>query len=277
MALYKIALSAGHFLGTAGKNIPKELDANQTKEWVLNNRTADKVEDLLQGYTGYELLRLDDTTGKKNISLTARTNAANNWGATEYYSIHHNAKKGKPWSGGGIAIYVYNKASAASLEMQKELYDALIEATGLIGNRATPLAKANYHEVRETRMPAVLMELGFMDSKTDAPIILTEEYADKCAAAIVKVMVKRGGLKKKEAAPAAVTVALRQVRQGDKDGEVYTLQALLNQFVERKIVVDGDFGPATKSALIAFQTTRGLNPTGVADKATWEEVLKDHK
>ena len=46
-------------------------------------------------------------------------------------------------------------------------------------------------------MPAVLLELGFMDSATDVPIILTEKFADQCAEAIVGVLVKRGGLEKK--------------------------------------------------------------------------------
>ena len=78
-----------------------------------------------------------------------------------------------------------------------DLYNALIAATGLKGNRATPLAKQNLHEVRETDMPAVLLELGFMDSATDVPIILTEKFADQCAEAIVGVLVKRGGLEKK--------------------------------------------------------------------------------
>ena len=36
-----------------------------------------------------------------------------------------------------------------------------------------------------------------MDSATDVPIILTEKFADQCAEAIVKVIVKRAGLKKK--------------------------------------------------------------------------------
>ena len=46
-------------------------------------------------------------------------------------------------------------------------------------------------------MPAVLLELGFMDSATDSKIILTEKYADSCAEAIVEVFVKRLGLNKK--------------------------------------------------------------------------------
>jgi hypothetical protein len=56
-------------------------------------------------------------------------------------------------------------------------------------------------------MPAVLLELGFMDSKTDVPVILSEKYAYQCAAAIVKVLVKRGKLEKKaEIKPVTNTV-----------------------------------------------------------------------
>jgi N-acetylmuramoyl-L-alanine amidase len=194
---FKIALTAGHYMGTSGKRCMKKLDKKQTREWYLNDRIADKVEKLLKNYTGYQLIRTDDTTGKKDISLTARTNAANNFKADFYLSIHHNAgvKGGK---GGGIVAIVYNKTTKAeSIAWQKDLYRELIAATGLKGNRATPLAKMNLHEVRETKMPAVLLELGFMDSATDVPIILTEKFADQCAEAIVKVLVKRGGLKKK--------------------------------------------------------------------------------
>lgn len=195
MGNFRIALTAGHYKYTAGKRCLKSLDPSETREWVLNDRIADKVESLLKGYTGYELLRTDDTTGEKDVSLSARTNAANSWGADFYLSIHHNAgiNGGK---GGGIMAYVYTSPGAESVAWQKELYTALISATGLKGNRSQPLAKANLHEVRETNMPAVLLELGFMDSTTDVPIILSEDFADKCARAIVEVIASRGKLVK---------------------------------------------------------------------------------
>ena len=196
MADFKIALTAGHYLSTPGKRCLKSLDPNETREWVLNDRIADKVEALLAEYSGYQLVRTDDTTGKKDISLVARTNAANNFNADFYLSIHHNAGI-NGGSGGGIIAYVYTNPNAESVAWQQDLYNALTAATGLKGNRATPLAKANLHEVRETKMPAVLLELGFMDSKTDVPVILTEAFADKCAKAIVDVIVKRGQLAKK--------------------------------------------------------------------------------
>ena len=84
----------------------------------------------------------------------------------------------------------------------KDLYNELIAATSLKGNRSDPTPKLNLHEVRETNMPAVLLELGFMDSSTDVPVILTEKFADQCAAAIVKVLVRRGNLTAKPVVPA---------------------------------------------------------------------------
>lgn len=196
MANFKIALTAGHYKYTSGKRCLKSLDPNETREWVLNDRIADKVEALLKNYTGYELLRTDDTTGEKSISLDERVTAANKFGADFYLSIHHNAGANGT-KAGGIVAYVYTSASTKSVEWQKALYNELIEATGLKGNRAAPLGKANFQEVRETDMPAVLLELGFMDSSVDTPIILTEEYAQQCAEAIVRVIAKLGRLARK--------------------------------------------------------------------------------
>lgn len=198
MANFKIALTAGHYRYTPGKRCLRVLDPNETREWVLNDRIADKVEKLLAAnYTGYELLRTDDTSGETAVELARRTGAANRWGADFYLSIHHNAGIGGG-SGGGIMAYVHTNPQTESVAWQKALYDALIGATGLKGNRAEPLTRANLHECRETIMPAVLLELGFMDSSTDVPIILTEEYADQCAGAIVNVLAERGKLTKKE-------------------------------------------------------------------------------
>ena len=86
---------------------------------------------------------------------------------------------------------------AESIAWQKDLYKSLIDATGLKGNRSSPMLKANLHECREPDCAAVLLELGFMDSTTDVPIILTEDYANKCAQACVDVIVKRAKLSKK--------------------------------------------------------------------------------
>ena len=194
--MFKLGLSAGHYLYTSGKRCLKKLDKNETREWVLNDRICDKIEQKLKDYEGINILRLDDTTGQKGISIEQRSIDANNFGADFYLAIHHNAGI-NGGSGGGVMAYVYTKPSAEELEWQKLLYNAIIVKTGLKGNRATPLAKANLYECREPKMPSVLLECGFMDSKTDVPIILTEDFAEKVATACVEVIVKKANLKKK--------------------------------------------------------------------------------
>ena len=194
--MFKIALGAGHGINTAGKRCLKSLDPNETREWWLNDRVCDYIEVYLKDYEGYSLLRLDDSDdGADDVALASRTGAANAWGADFYLSVHHNAgvNGGK---GGGICAFSY-PGSTNGAEWRDALYDALIEKTGLKGNRAEPKQTANFYVLKHTNAPATLLELAFMDSATDVPILLTEDFAQKCAKAIVETIAKRAGLKKK--------------------------------------------------------------------------------
>lgn len=193
--MFKLALGAGHGLGTAGKRCHKSLDPNETREWQLNDRICDYIEDGLKDFEGVAVLRLDDSDdGKDDIALSARTGAANKWGADFYLSIHHNAL-GRVFSGGGIVAFTHPKSSQESVLWRDALYAELIKRTGLKGNRSNPKTTANFQVLRESEAPACLLELGFMDSRLDCPIILTDDYARKCAAAIVAVIAQRAGLK----------------------------------------------------------------------------------
>ena len=192
----RIALTAGHYIGTSGKRCLKSIDKNETREWVLNNRICEKIENKLTAYEGYSLIRTDDRSGQTDVSLKARVDKANSFGADIYISIHHNAGI-NGGVGGGVVAYVAQNAPKITQEWQKAFYDAIISHTSLKGNRANPCASANLYECRETKMSAVLLECGFMDSKTDVPIILTDAFADKVASAIVEVIAARGKLPKK--------------------------------------------------------------------------------
>ena len=194
--MFKIALNAGHGIHTSGKRCLNTLDPKETREWELNARICNKITEKLRAYNGYQLIRLDDTIGEIDVPLKERTNEANRWGADFYLSIHHNAGI-NGGTGGGVETYTYTKASAKSYEWQDALYEALIKHTGLKGNRSDGTRQKNLHEVRESNMPAVLIECGFMDSTNDTPIILTEDFADKVAKACVEVLVEKGGLKEK--------------------------------------------------------------------------------
>ena len=135
--------------------------------------------------------------------MTKRAKAANNFGANIYIAIHHNAGVKRGY-GGGIVVYIQNKPTWDEVELQTEMYDSLINHTGLKGNRATPKSRANFTECTAPKATAALLELGFMDSRTDVPIILSEDYARECAAAIVEVIVARGKLTEKGETPEKV-------------------------------------------------------------------------
>lgn len=203
---FKIALNAGHGLYTSGKRCLKGIDPNETREWALNSRICNKIEEKLKAYDDYELIRLDDTTGQTDVPLKTRTDKANNFNADFYLAIHHNAGV-NGGSGGGVIAISYTKVDNNTLEWRNALYESLIKHTGLKGNRSQPLQQQNLHEVRESNMPAVLLECGFMDSTSDTPVILTEDFADKVATACVEVLAEKGGLTIKELVASTETEA----------------------------------------------------------------------
>lgn len=187
--MLKIAIDAGHYKGTPGRRCLAALDPAQTGEWELNRRVADKLEELLAGYD-CQVLRVDDKTGDRLIDLEDRVAAANGWPADVYLSIHHNAGI-KGGSGGGCVVYTAPGCQAKSKALQRAAYGAVVSRTGLVGNRATPMIERGLYVLRRTKMPAILIECGFMDSSTDVPVILgpyfAEQVADGLLAALVEV------------------------------------------------------------------------------------------
>lgn len=185
----KIVIDAGHGRNTAGKRPPKSLDKNdEWREWTLNQRIASIVVDMLTGL-GASVLRTDDITGKTDISLTARVNAADAYEADYLVSIHHNAAKDgvQTFSGGGRSVYY--AVNLTERKAQAELlYKHLNAVRDLKGNRATPISKANFTIIARPKCPALLLENGFMDSTVDYPVIIKEDFARATAEGIVNFL-----------------------------------------------------------------------------------------
>lgn len=188
-----ICIDAGHGRNTAGKRCLKRIDPGETREWTLNSRIADKLQTLLAGYD-CQTMRADDVTGDRDVPLADRCEAANAVRADVYLSIHHNAGI-NGGSGGGIVVYICPDHQKQSEVVQEAAYRHLIAQTGLKGNRASPMAQSNLYVLRNTTMPAVLCECGFMDSTHDTPIILTEEFADQAARGLRDALEEVYGLK----------------------------------------------------------------------------------
>jgi len=74
--------------------------------------------------------------------------------------------------------------------------------------------------------------------------------------------------------------APQDLKEGASGELVEALQRTLNKRTAgTRLSVDGDFGPVTRQAVVAFQQAQSLNPTGAIDTETWKAlgplILKD--
>lgn len=64
----------------------------------------------------------------------------------------------------------------------------------------------------------------------------------------------------------------KSLQPGDKNGQVKLIQEWLSLHGEH-VGIDGDFGPATQSAVKDFQNKVGLPSTGIVDANTFEQLI----
>lgn len=299
---FKIAYGAGHYLYEPGRRIPEVLDTDQTLEWQLNDRVARFFAEAAMQYADVELLRVDDPSGQRWITLAARCQAANNYGADLCLAIHHNAGIDLG-SGGGIEAYSC-PGSSEGVRYRDAIYDACVAAGGLVGDRITPKKAYGYYVLRQTYAPAVLMEYGFMDSRTDAPVILTEDYARLVAYATMEGIARVAGLRKKQPQPqnaysqeqfirdvqAATGSELDGIAGSQTIGNTVTVSAMKNSThpvvaaVQKRLAAmgytdvgkaDGVAGPLFTAAVVEFQKDNKCWQDGelTARNKTWRKLL----
>lgn len=196
--MVKIVLDAGHGLQTAGKQTP-----DGEKEWTFNNTVLLAAQSKLKLYEKVELLRVDDSTGRTDIPLKIRTHHANNWKADVYLSFHHNANTGVWGDWGGVETYTYegNGSNSKAEQLAKLIQPRLVRAMGL---RDRGVRKKNLHVLRETKMPAVLIEGGFMDSRTDIEALRNPQRLKAQGEAIAEAVITYYQFKKKSSTTSTI-------------------------------------------------------------------------
>ena len=111
--------------------------------------------------------------------LRARTMVANNRRADLFISIHHNSSANSDLT--GTTTYYYHK-SAYDVLLAQCLQSAMARGGGLdnIGIRT-----ANFFVVKNTWMPAALLEIGFISNPQEEQILSSPAFQQKMALAIV--------------------------------------------------------------------------------------------
>ncbi|MDI2588028.1 N-acetylmuramoyl-L-alanine amidase [Psychrobacillus sp. NEAU-3TGS] len=180
--MVKVFIDAGH-----GGSDPGAV-GNGLKEKDITLKIAKRVDELLKEYQNVQTKM--SRTGDTYPSLTDRTNEANNWGANFLLSIHINAG-----GGNGYEDYVYPD-STNSIAYQNIIHAEIIKKIGQMGNRGKK--QANYHMLRESNMPSILTECGFIDNSSDAALLKQDAFIEGLAQGHVNGLVKSFGLIKKE-------------------------------------------------------------------------------
>lgn len=131
---------------------------------------------------------IDETRTKDlTLSLKERSDFEKKKQYDYFISFHRNAFKAEKASGVETFTYINQTAKAKSLadKIQKNLVD--------IGFIDRKVKKANFHILRETKSPAVLIEVGFIDNTKDNEFF--DSKFDKIVEAITKAILAQLGLK----------------------------------------------------------------------------------
>lgn len=193
----KVTVSYGHGANTYEVNRSKFVIVNGQvyEEHTHNAEVGVRVKNHLLRH-GVQVQEVQPPNGA-DVPLKTRTDAANAWGADLYWSIHANAATA---SARGWAAF-YWKGSADG-ERAARLYAKHVQALGLplySGDGIYPSESgtwSDFHELRETRMIAILTENGFMTNAEDFKYIFLNlnGHWDKLAEAHAKAILEYFGI-----------------------------------------------------------------------------------
>lgn len=211
---YKVSIDAGHGITTPGKRTPKLLKnlvvdgktlkkkGNIIHEFEFNILVAKSLKKALERH-GIEVKIVNDVTGKTDTPLSTRASRANAFDSDLHISCHYNAI-----------------GSCASF--QSRCNGVLVLKTRGCQSKSNKLAncvhnaiKGNYSHtygvgvdtqwsgftlaiLRQTKMPAILIEYGFMDFEKEAMKMLDPSWYNKLAEDTCKGVCNYLGIKYKK-------------------------------------------------------------------------------
>ncbi len=179
-----IVIDAGHGgidpgAVSAKGTLEKEITLGIARELeVLLKRAAVYVIMVRQG--DYDLADSSETNllNRKRQDLSKRVAIAEEANADLYISIHANYFPSPIWSG---AQTFYYEGSGDGLHLAKTLQTELVRHLGPNNRLARP---GDFRVLRDTSMPAAMVEVGFLSNPREAELLSDASYQKKVAAAI---------------------------------------------------------------------------------------------
>lgn len=131
------------------------------------------------------------------LSLSERASFANNLGAQFFVSLHHNAAGGE-----GFESYVYRGTlNSQSGKYQQILHNEIMSYLRTLGVQDRGRKDANFAVLRETRMPAILLENLFIDNSFDAKLLKNQAVLDQISQRIAQGIARAFNLTERSPVP----------------------------------------------------------------------------
>ena len=144
----------------------------------------------------------------EGADLKARTDLANARGAALFVSIHQNSA---PGGASGTETYVHTAAGAAPRALAASIQQALV-ARLMLTDRG--LKDANFYVLRNSAMPAVLVEGAFISNPTDALMLANPDVREAMAEGIGQGILAYSGMMDAGAVQQPVASKVQLVRAG---------------------------------------------------------------
>lgn len=179
-----VVIDSGH-----GGNDPGKIGGNDVKEKDINLEIAKKIKKKLEK-AGIEVVmtREDDSTlasssdtNKKVQDMKARVKLINDTKPAIAVSIHQNSYGDADIHGAQVFYYSHSRDG--------ENYAKLMQKALLaVDKDNTREAKANdtYYLLKRTEVPTIIVECGFLSNPEEAEKLVTKEYQEEMAVAVVQ-------------------------------------------------------------------------------------------
>ncbi len=167
---FKVVIDPGH-----GGRDPGAIGASENYESAFTLKLSQKVYQLLEQEPQIQpyLTRNEDIA----VSLDDRSKFANKLEADLFISLH-----GNTYTSGkirGTETYYYRSDSKTLADI---LHDHVVKSAKFPDRK---VRKEDYRVIKDTKMPAALIEIGYLTNKQDESQMLLDEFQQRMAEAIV--------------------------------------------------------------------------------------------
>jgi len=174
-----IVIDAGH-----GGTDPGTIGIRGNYEKDINLQISEKLKSKLEA-SGYKVVLTRDSD--EYIDNLARAELANKKRGRVFISIHGNALADDNVTKGIQVLYYPNRSSTIgdlnNNELAQIMINSLINGTGATDKGI--VERENLIVLNQTKMPAIIIEYGFLSNEMEEKLLLTDEYQYKIVDSVI--------------------------------------------------------------------------------------------